>query len=115
MKRYIAWMMTALMGGCGTYEDALKQVPLLEADAEAGRAVYAQYGCAGCHGEDGSVMALGVSRIIAEIATQRDIENALFALRAPDALRDDVMKGVALGLTPQEMTDVAAFIATLKP
>lgn len=107
-------LVMTILTACGTYQDALDDVPVLDADSEAGREVFTTYGCAGCHGADGGTMALGVSRVIAQIDTPRDIENALFALQAEASDRDNRMKPYARGLSPQEIVDVAAFIATLK-
>lgn len=114
MKTPMIILTLAFLAGCGTYQDSLDNVPLLAADAEAGRAVFELYNCAVCHGADGQSMAPAGSRIIAQIDTQRDIENALYALQASASNRNDTMKAIASGLSSQEIVDVAAFIATLK-
>lgn len=107
-------LVMTILTACGTYEETLNDVPVLDANVDAGRDIFSANGCSGCHGADGGTMALGVSRIIAQIDTQRDIENALFALQSDASDRDARMKPYAQALSPQEIVDVAAFIATLK-
>lgn len=57
MKTPMIILTLAFLAGCGTYQDSLDNVPLLAADAEAGRAVFELYNCAVCHGADGQSMA----------------------------------------------------------
>lgn len=112
MKSYTLALLLILTG-CGTYDDALNDVPPQAADTEAGRTAYAAHNCATCHGDDGRTPALGVSRIIADIDTPRDVENALFAIQAPDSVRHAAMKSVAAQLNAQEIVDLAAYVAAL--
>ncbi len=115
MKTKITILMTLLLvSGCGTYDDALNDLPILDANTEAGKDVYATYNCAGCHGNDGRTEALGVSRIIVDIDTERDIQNALYTLQSVTSDRDTRMKGIAQQLSSQEIIDVAAYVASLK-
>lgn len=115
MKKSTLTLMTfLLLAGCGDYNSSLNEAPLLDADSGAGKTVFDTYNCAVCHGEDGSVMALGVSRIITQIDTVRDIENALYTLQSQPSDRDQRMKDIAQELTPQEIVDVAAYVESLK-
>ena len=115
MKKSTLTLMTfLLLAGCGDYNSALNEAPVLDANAGAGKTVFDAYNCAACHGEDGSIMALGVSRIITQIDTARDIENALYALQSQASDRDQRMKDIAQELSAQEIVDVAAYIESLK-
>lgn len=103
-----------LLSGCNNYEEALKEAPVLSANINAGLAVFEKYNCASCHGQDARTSALGVSRIIPEIDTARDVENALYALQSLTSDRHPVMKGVAANLNSQEIVDVASYVNSLQ-
>ena len=102
------------MSGCNSYTEALEEAPVLSGDILAGAKVFERVGCGGCHGEDAQSSALGVSRIIAQIDTSRDIENALYALQSPTSDRNSVMKNVAADLSAQDIVDVAQYVHSLK-
>lgn len=103
-----------LFSGCNDYDDALAQANKQEADINAGLTVFTSHNCAACHGDDAGTSALGISRIIAAIDTPRDIENALFTLKAAEADREAIMQQQAQSLSTQEILDVAAYIASLR-
>lgn len=111
---YLASILTFLLTGCGNYQESLQSANTKNADTNAGFTVFSEHKCATCHGIDGRTSALGISRIIVDIATVRDIENALFALKSGEADREEIMKMQASVLSTQEIIDVAAYLNSLK-
>ena len=101
-----------LFTGCGdTYEKSLQETKgLSSADLGAGANLFTSKGCSGCHGVDAGTSALGISRVIADIATERDVQNALYALRAQVENRDAIMLNEAKDLTDQEIIDLSNYI-----
>ena len=117
MKHIFYFSLAALLfTGCNpnTYEDALNEAPKLEGNLLAGQTAYQTYNCASCHGEDASTSALGMSRIISQIDTIRDIENSLLALQYPLSARSSIMKDIASKLNDQEVIDLSTYIISLK-
>ena len=108
------FIMLAIFSGCNNYEDELNQNSTQDANLQDGKLVFETVGCGGCHGGDAQTSALGVSRIIAQIDTKRDIENALYYLKTNGAGRNSAMVDVAQGLNEQMMLDVAAYVHSLK-
>ena len=105
-------LVTLLFTGCGeTYEESLEEASTTSsADLGAGADLYSSKGCTGCHGVDGGTSALGVSRIIVDIGTERDVQNALYSLRAQVPQRDPIMLNEAKELTDQEIIDLSTYI-----
>jgi len=100
---------TFFLAGCGdTYKESKQK--LGSADLGAGTALFSSKGCTSCHGYDGGTVALGVSRIIVDIATERDVQNALYSLRAQIPGRDSIMLSQAKDLTDQEIVDLSTYI-----
>jgi len=99
--------------GCGGSYNEAKQ-KLDTADLGAGSTIFSSKGCTGCHGVDGGLEALGVSRVIADIATERDVESALYSLRAQIPQRDPIMLNEAKDLTDQEILDLSIYIFSLR-
>lgn len=108
-------MLLVMFSGCDQYDAAdAQRFANQDANAAEGSRLFASYGCTGCHGNDARTPALGISRIIADIDTARDVENALFTLKyhpAPD--RANQMVGIASGLNDDDIRSLAAFIASL--
>ncbi len=98
--------------GCGdTYQDTLQNEGVVaNADLSQGADLYATKGCANCHGIDGGLEALGVSRVIVDITTERDVQNALYTLREAASGRDSRMIEQAKDLTSQEIVDLSTYI-----
>ena len=115
MKIAIIGLVVIMLVGCGEqYQNISEQSALLsDANVLAGKEVFENFGCIGCHGDDARTSALGVSRIIAEIETKRDIENALFTLKNEESDRKSIMKDQAQALSTQNILDVAAYIDLL--
>jgi len=116
MKTLFIILTALLIAGCNpnTHEDAINEAPILQANSLAGKIVWDSNNCASCHGEDGSISALALSRVISQITEVRDIENALIALSYPNSNRNPIMKDIAVTLTDQEVLDLSEFIFTLK-
>ena len=111
-KVWIFLLISLLYTGCGeTYEESLKKSSLLSsADLGEGANLFSSKGCTGCHGIGGGISALGVSRIIVDITTERDVQNALYTLRAQTVGRNSIMLDVAKDLTDQEIIDLSTYI-----
>ena len=113
VKTYVLLVGVALFyAGCGdTYEASLEEVSALTlADLGAGAALFDAKGCTGCHGVDGGTSALGVSRIIVDIETERDVQNALYSLQSQVPNRDPIMLNEAKDLSDQEIIDLSSYI-----
>ena len=104
------WVMLVYTGCGETYEASLEELSELSADLGAGADLFTSKGCTGCHGVDGGTSALGVSRIIVDIETERDVQNALYALRAQVPRRDPIMLNEAKDLGDQEIIDLSTYI-----
>lgn len=102
-------------GGCDDYSDeAATQASDNAGLATEGAQLYEAYDCVVCHGNDGRISALGVSRIIADIDDVRDVQNALYALKFPAPERHEAMVSVASGLDDEDIAKLSAFVATLE-
>ena len=113
LKTFILPILVMLVyTGCGeSYEASLEELSeLSSADLSAGANLFASKGCTGCHGVDGGTSALGVSRIIVDIRSERDVQNALYALRAQVQRRDPIMLNEAKDLSDQEIIDLSTYI-----
>jgi cytochrome c553 len=79
-------------------------------DQGAGKAAAAA--CAGCHGDGGVSATPGTPSLAGQ-----DAQYHVAALRAykDGGRKDEAMKGVAAGLTEQQMKDLAAYYATQEP
>jgi len=116
MKKNITLLTLSLISilfiGCGdTYQASSDaQSSVQSPNLSAGADLYASKGCSGCHGVDGGTSALGVSRIIVDIASERDVQNALYSLRAQVPQRDAIMLAQAQDLSNQEILDLATYI-----
>ena len=113
LKTFILPILVMLVyTGCGeSYEASLEELSeRSSADLSAGANLFASKGCAGCHGVDGGTSALGVSRIIVDIRSERDVQNALYALRAQVPRRDPIMLNEAKDLGDQEIIDLSTYI-----
>jgi len=113
VKTYVLLVGVALFyAGCGdTYEASLEEVSATSsADLGAGATLFDAKGCTGCHGVDGGTSALGISRIIVDIGTERDVQNALYSLRAQVPNRDPIMLNEAKDLSNQEILDLSTYI-----
>lgn len=114
MKIYLLALLILLtFNGCNNYQDELNKTNASSGNIQAGLNVFNQFACANCHGADGKTPALGVSRIITDISTIRDVENALFALKSTDSSRNQIMKDEAAKLSKQDIIDLAAYIKSL--
>jgi cytochrome c553 len=107
---------TILFTACGdNYKDSLTESGLKgTSDQSTGALLFEQNGCTGCHGVDAGTSALGKSRIIADIASQKDVQNALYSLRAQTPGFDPIMLAQAKNLGDQEILDLASYIFSLR-
>jgi len=100
--------------GCGdSFEESKKGEPVASVDVSTGATLYSNKGCTGCHGADGTSIPGGGVRTIVSIDTERDIQNALYTLRAGVAGRSTTMTGIAAGLTDQEVLDLSSYVNSL--
>ncbi len=114
MKIYFLLLSMAFFIGCNNHKDALSETSNLSSNVQEGAQLYEMKGCTSCHGQDGKTPAFGESRLISQFDTQKDIENALFALRANAPGRNAIMVKGASNLTDQEILDLSSYIYSLK-
>ena len=98
-----------------TAGSAVAAEPPQKADLEKGKTTAATV-CAACHGPDGNSAVPINPKLASQIPAY--IEKQLHDFKAEDgkepARKDPIMNGIAAGLTPEVMRDVAAFYATQK-
>ncbi|MBT5933837.1 c-type cytochrome [Sulfurimonas sp.] len=103
-----------MVSGCGdSFEESKKSIPVASVDVSAGATLFSNKNCAGCHGADGTTIPGAGIRTIVSIDTERDIQNALYSLRADVDGRSNTMTGIAAGLTDQEILDLSSYINSL--
>ena len=107
-------VLLSIFSGCNSYDDELEVNASQSANLQDGRVVYESIGCGACHGSDAQTSALGVSRIIAQFDTERDIQNALFYLKSNGKDRNSIMVDIAQGLNEQMILDVSTYVHSLK-
>jgi len=91
--------------------------PYTAAAASAGEAIFTNPAkCKSCHGADGQTKPLGVDNIIAKYGDAALIEQKLRDMRdnGNPNNRDSAMVNVASGLSDTAITNLSAFVATLK-
>jgi len=87
-----------------------------EAD-EKGKAIFTHPAkCASCHGADGQKPPLGIDNVIAKYGDAALIEKKLRDMRdnGNPQNRSGAMVGIAKNLSDEDITNLSAFIATLK-
>ena len=114
IKTVFSFLWIVMLSGCDSYSENIQNSPTLSADIRKGAKVFERVGCGACHGDNAQISALGVSRIIAQIGTARDIENALNTLQIPTSNRHNAMKNIAKELSEQDIIDVALYVNSLK-
>jgi len=85
--------------------------------AEDGKAIFTAPGkCASCHGVDGQTPPLGVDNVISKYGDAELIEQKLRDMRdnGNPHNRHSAMVNVSKGLTDEAITNLSAFVATLK-
>ena len=91
--------------------------PYTAAAAEKGKAIFTDPAkCSRCHGTDGQTKPLGVDNVIARYGDAALIEKKLRDMRdnGNPNNRDSAMVNVASGLSDTAITNLSAFVATLK-
>lgn len=92
--------------------------PYTEAAEKLGKAVFTDPAkCSRCHGADGQTKPLGVDNVIARYGDPALIEQKLRDMRdnGNPQNRDQLMVNIAKGLSDEAITNLSAFVATLKP
>jgi len=102
-------LVAALMVLAGA--QAVVQVAVAAGDAQAGK-TKAQ-ACAACHGADGNSANPEWPNLAGQHASYTSKQLADF--KAAKERSNDVMAGMVVSLTPEDMADLAAYFATLTP
>ena len=124
MNRALAALLLLFVLACNRAESpAAPPAPPAIGNTERGRVLAAQYGCAVCHiipGVDGPQGALGPSLqgvasrpLISFDAVKNTPENLVKYIENPPAMNPQSTMP-ALGLPPDDVKDIAAYLLTLK-
>ena len=86
-------------------------------DVEAGKAIFTNPSkCSSCHGVDGKTKPLGVDNVIARYGDAKLIKQKLIDMRdnGNPNNRNGAMVAIARGLNDEQISNLSAFVATLK-
>lgn len=98
-------------------DDTISPSPYTEEAAKKGKAIFTDPAkCSRCHGIDGQTKPLGIDNVIAKYGDPALIEQKLRDMRdnGNPQNRDQIMVDIAKDLSDEAITNLSAFIATLK-